>query len=813
MLPGFGVLCQPPVDDEVRWRLVVGLSFSSVNPKALKVLEYDKILRTLADHTSFFGGRSLALALEPSSSLAEVRRRLAMTTQARDYVDRRGSPPFGGAHDMRVEIDAAERGKTLLVQELLDVRDTVRAARSMRHAIAKRGEQWPELAGVADRIEPCPALYDSISGALSDDGSVVDDATPDLARLRKELRIARDRIARQVEAMLSNDSVRGCLQEVLVTQRDGRYVLPVKSEFRSRVKGVVHDTSDSGATVFVEPMNVVESGNRVRELEADEEKEIQRILRQLSEDVAAEADALRDSTAALSELDLAFAGAHLSSQMRAVEPEIVAGDSPVLEYPRARHPLLDPEKVVPVDARVGEDFRLLVITGPNTGGKTVTLKTMGLLTLMAQSGLHVPAADGAKLSVFDGVYADIGDEQSIEQSLSTFSGHMTNITAILQDASSRSLVLLDELGAGTDPVEGAALAKSLLEHLALRGITTVASTHYSQLKAFAHATPQVANASVEFDVETLQPTFELTIGLPGRSNALAIAQRLGLPDEIVETARGGMETSAVAMEDLLAEIREARAASVEDREAAAESRDEAERWAAKLEEAVAELKAEQAAVLRETRRQAARELSAAQETIAKLLRRVERDDATAEAIRRAAQELEDVVANVAAEPEASPVASAELQALRPGQHVRVVSFNQVGVLLQLGDREAEVQLGRMRISVPVSDVVADTESSGDLPEEPDVLHVHRAPDAPKSVPLELDLRGERVADGLDMVDGYLDDAALAGMPFVHIIHGHGTGAMREAVRDQLRHHPLVARSRPGERGEGGNGVTVVYLRD
>jgi DNA mismatch repair protein MutS2 len=576
----------------------------------------------------------------------------------------------------------------------------------------------------------------------------------------------------------------------------------------------VHDTSDSGATVFVEPIGVVESGNRLRELESDEEKEIARILRNLSADVAAEADALRDSIAALSELDLAFAAAHLSSQMRASEPEVVTSGQPLLEFPRARHPLLDQDSVIAIDARVGGDFRLLVITGPNTGGKTVALKTMGLLTLMAQSGLHIPAADGSRLSVFDSVYADIGDEQSIEQSLSTFSGHMTNITAILDEATDRSLVLLDELGAGTDPLEGAALAEALLEHLRARGVTTVASTHYSQLKSYAHSSADVANACVEFDVDTLQPTFELTIGLPGRSNALAIAHRLGLPDEIIEGARGRMEGSAVAMEDLLTEIRDARAAAAEDHEAAAEARRQSEEWAKRLEQAVVDLKAEQANALNESRRQALRELEAAQESIAKLLRRAESSAATTEAIEEAAAELEQIAHSVEEVPVPRPQPTVDLDELRPGQQVHVESFNQSGEVLRLIGTEAEVQLGRMRVTVPLSDL---SELSADESQVEDVeaslLHVHRAPDAAGSVPLELDLRGLRVADGLDKVDQYLDDAALVGMPFVHIIHGHGTGAMREAVRDQLKHHPLVVRSRPGGRGEGGNGVTVVYLRE
>ena len=916
-----------------------------MNPKTLAVLDFDKVRRQLADHTTFSAGRALAMALAPSTDPATVHLGQARTREARDYQDRRGGAELGGAHDMRAQIEAALRGKALIPQELLDIRDTVTAARRMRRALSRDRGRWPALAELSERLEPCPALYDAIQATLDDNGDVLDSASPALRRIRRELRVARERVMRQLEGMVSQGAVREHLQEALITQRSGRFVLPVKSEFRSRVPGVVHDTSDSGATVFIEPLSIIEPGNTLRHLELEEEKEVDRVLRALSGFVAAEADALNDSIAALAELDLAYACGEYAHQLHAVEPQLVEGTRkvreqqvveqasvplgqamvlpsqawdqsdpasaapgqspdqleqvsqpsdrspgrpdvvgvgqpkaprrsrdpgrmreepipPLLDFPRARHPLLDPATVVPVDVRVGEDFRLLVITGPNTGGKTVTLKTVGLLVLMAQSGLQIPAAEGARLTVLDGVFADIGDEQSIEQSLSTFSGHMTNIIGILSTATDRSLVLLDELGAGTDPVEGAALAKALLEHLRARAITTVASTHYSELKVYAHNTSGVANASVEFDVESLRPTYELTIGLPGRSNALAIAGRLGLPAPIVEAARGELDTGSVDLEVMLTEIRDARRRAQSDRDAAADGRRQAETWAAKLETAVHEVEKERTSILNTARRQAAGELAAAHEAIGVLERRAEKAATAAQAAATAAitapatsgagggaryaphsgagapypsgtpgaeaavaagaaaevaaarREIERLTGIVVPEPEAPTPLPAGLEALRPGHQVRVISFNGTGEVVRLHGDEAEIQLGRLRLNVPLTDLefLPQTQTQAPPP-PPTATRVNRAPEARADVGIELDLRGMRVEEGLDEMERHLDDALLAGMPWVRIIHGHGTGAMRQAVRDALRHHPAVDRSRPGEKGEGGDGVTVAYMVD
>jgi DNA mismatch repair protein MutS2 len=781
-----------------------------VDEKSLHVLEYDKITRRLADYTSFSGGRRLALDLRPAAERSVVAERLELLREAVHYSDRKGAPPLAGAHDMRDEAAAAERGRVLVPGELVDIRETLGAARRTRKALSGDPAR-PRLAAIAEELDDCPALFDALSSALDDEGRVVDGASRELARIRRALRVAHDRLVRTVDRLLQDPRIRDVLQEPLITQRSGRYVLPVKSAFRAKVPGVVHDTSDSGATVFVEPLAVVELGNRYRELAIEEEKEVERVLRELSGFVGAESAALADSIAGLAALDLAFACAAYGGATRATIPLLVDGPTPLLAFERARHPLLDPETVVPVDVAVGESYRQLVITGPNTGGKTVTLKTVGLLVVMAQAGLPIPAADGARLAPFDGVFADIGDEQSIEQSLSTFSGHLSNIVRILTDATSSSLVLLDELGAGTDPVEGAALAVALLDYLRARETTTVASTHYSELKAYAHATPGVMNASVEFDIESLRPTYELVIGLPGRSNALAIASRLGLPDEIVQAARAGLSSQAVAMEDLLAEIRTARAEAETERAATTALRADADRWARRLDEALAALEAERAEILAAARSEAAAELEAARRAIAALTAQAREAaalgraaDVTATADTAAA--ARDAVARLVETPRPRPSAPPAPDALAPGVRVRVPRYGVEGEVMDVrADGSVEIAMGALRMALPAADL--EVQEGAPPPLEAPAGGGSSAP----AVPLELDLRGLRVDDGLRELDVRLDRALLVGMPWVHVIHGHGTGAMKQAVREALRAHPRVRRFRAGEQGEGGDGVTVVYF--
>jgi len=496
-----------------------------MDDKSLEMLEFPRILERLARHTSFSAGRELALALRPSPDPEEVRRRLAETGQARALLSSRSCPSLGGVKDVRPLAKDAQRGIVLSPAQLLDIRDTLQAGKSLRRALLHSARQFPLLAAIAGEIEECPHLIEEIGRCLSERGEVMDKASAALAHIRGQLRDLRGRLLNRLQRIIADPANAPYIQEPLITQRGGRYVIPLKAEFKGRIRGLVHDTSASGATLFIEPMEVVELGNRLRELEVEEEREVRRILAALSQLVARDATLIERTVEALARLDLAFAKARYADEIEGVEPKLIPPSRRVrpLRLYRARNPLLDPATVVPIDVPFREDFSALVITGPNTGGKTVTLKTVGLLSAMAQSGLFIPAQEGSTLPIFSGIYADIGEEQSIEQSLSTFSSHMGNIIRILELADEHSLVLLDELGAGTDPVEGSALARAILSHLLKRGITTLVATHYPELKAFAHVTPGVENACVEFDAQTLMPTYELTIGLPGRSNAFAIA--------------------------------------------------------------------------------------------------------------------------------------------------------------------------------------------------------------------------------------------------------------------------------------------------
>ncbi|MFQ5855584.1 MAG: endonuclease MutS2 [Anaerolineae bacterium] len=795
-----------------------------MNPKSIRTLEFDKIRRQLADYTTFSAGHRLALQLEPATGFDEVANRLAGTTEARDLLDRHGGYiPMGGAHDVRPEVNDAELRKILLPQQLLDIRDTLARARTLKRTILKAEIPVPHLVSVSERIDECRALVNAISGALNDDGDVRDTASEALARIRRDLRIAHDRLMDRLHGIVNSQYNAQYLQEPLVTQRQGRYVVPLKTEFKGRIPGIVHDTSASGATVFIEPLSVVDLGNAWRELQIEEQREVERILRELSGFVAEQADPIRWTVEALGDIDLAFAKAQYAYALKATAPDLYRMDpaaspqrrsptqdnpyprirSPFIDLKRARHPLLDPETVVPIDLHVGDEFRVLVITGPNTGGKTVTLKTTGLVAMMAQAGLHIPAADGSALTPFDGIFADIGDEQSIEQSLSTFSSHMTNIIDILEHADSRSLVLLDELGAGTDPVEGSALARALLKHLLHRNITALVATHYSELKVFAYNAEGVRNASVEFDAETLSPTYRLTIGLPGRSNALAIARRLGLEPRIVADARASLSPSELEVEDMLEDIRVDRAAAAAARVASETAEREAQARARQLEERLAEIETERRRIINEARQEAQKELAELRSELEQLKRRAIHSEAT----ERALEHMEKLEERTQELPAVVPLPIPAIEDLQAGDRVWVSSLQREGQLTELSEDEAEVQIGTFRARVPLHELEPRAKPARTI--ERPAVSVSRS--GPSHVRMELDLRGQTVEDAALSLDKYLDDAYLASLPHVHIIHGKGTGALRRYVREALENHRLVAEFRRGDRHEGGDGVTVVRL--
>jgi len=785
---------------------------TKMDPKYLQILEFPKILDKVAKHTSFSAGRELALNLAPSSDIEEVKRRQRETSEARAFLDLKASVALGGACDLHPLVKKAEIAATLTPAELLDIRATLVAARALRGSILRSRTQFPLLAEKAQNIEGCSELVAEVARCINDRAEVVDGASPDLGHIRQELKLVHDRLLSKLERMISSPATSHFLQEALITQRDGRYVIPLKADFKGRIPGVVHDTSASGLTLFIEPLSTVELNNRWRELQLEEKREMERILKHLTAQVAEDGEAMRQTVEALAELDLAFAKAKYSEEIAGVEPQLVpfrkqeaGGKHPVfsIQLINARHPLLPADEVVPINVHIGGNFFILVITGPNTGGKTVSLKTVGLLALMAEAGLHVPANEGSTLSVFSGAYADIGEEQSIEQSLSTFSSHMTNIVNILKEADGESLVLLDELGAGTDPAEGSALARAILDYLRRRHITTFVATHYPELKVYAHVTPGVQNACVEFDLETLAPTFKLSIGLPGQSNALAIAKRLGLSPEVVEEARTWLSSTDLEVESFLTDIKWAREEAMAAKEAAQAAQREAEERAKELQERLRAIEAERREIINQARQEAQLELGQVREELRRIRARLEIAPLAKEPLAQATEEVEALRSEVEPLPEPSPVA---MEDLGVGAVVWVKGLQRQGEVIELFDDEVEVRIGSLRARVPL----ADLELQARREEEPAYGYTvslgHRPPPSP-----ELSIRGWRAEDVLPALDKYLNEAFLAGLPSVKIIHGKGTGVLSKLVREELSRHPLVASYRAGEEREGGDGVTVVNL--
>jgi DNA mismatch repair protein MutS2 len=813
-----------------------------MDEKSLDTLEFDKILDRLADYCSFNASAELAHALRPTAIVEEALRRQAETTEARIMLTTRPETTIGGARDVRSQAEAASRNTLLLTSDLLDIKATLISARTLVRTFERHKDTFPHLSETAEQFPPPLGIVDAISQAISERGEILDTASEKLASIRTELRISHDRLLTRLQRMVNNPEISQFLQENLVTQRDGRYVLPLRADFKGRIKAIVHDQSSSGATLFVEPLGVVDLNNRFRELQLEARDEERRILTELSRRVGDHAFYIIQAVETLAALDLAFSKAKYAEDLNAVAPalhEMRRSTNKESKHPgstvrlwQARHPLLDPEAVVPIDLELDPNTFALVITGPNTGGKTVSLKTVGLLALMAQSGLHIPAKEHSALSVFEAIYADIGDEQSIEQSLSTFSGHITTIIQILRTADSRSLVLLDELGAGTDPQEGAALAQAILTNLLARRVTTLVATHYPELKTYAHATPGVVNASVEFDLESLRPTYHLTIGLPGRSNALSIAQRLGLPEEIVTAARAGIDPDDLRSEDLLDEIHRQRDLTREARARADEDRNAAETVRTELADRLEKIEDERRDVLEDARAEAQGQLDELQAELREVRRALARARQPLEVLKSIEEDVEDLEEEIEMPVERGTApalathligaSSPEHRALRLGDRVRLRTLNTQGVVDTLGEEQAEIQVGSFRIRAQLTDLelVSGSQDITDLPKTTVSRSKDTQEDSPRdsglSLPpsphVELDLRGRRVDEALETLEGYLDSAFLASMPFVRVIHGKGTGRLREAVRQALRNHPNVASFETGHPGEGGDGVTVAKIR-
>ncbi len=779
-----------------------------VDERTLRVLEFPKIQTRLAGLTVTAAGKELAEALRPATHPDVVPHALQETAEAVALLAD-GEVPLRGTSDIRDLLRRARIGSALQPADLLALRDTLATARQCRGWIIARGERAPLLTEHAREVSQFDALEAAVRRTVADDGSIPDGASADLARIRREQRSTQGRITEKLDDLVRGPYAR-MLQDPLIMTRSDRYVVPVRQEFKSQFPGVLHDQSSSGATAFMEPLAIVPLGNQLRELEIAEREEILTLLRALTAEVAGVADQIARSYEALGRIDFAVAKALLAVSMQATAPH--ARTDGVLRLRRARHPLLAGD-VVPIDVALGEEYTTLVITGPNTGGKTVTLKTIGLLTLMAQAGLHLPADEGSEVAVFPQVFADIGDEQSIEQSLSTFSSHMGAIVGILKRLDSSSpgaLVLLDEIGAGTDPTEGVALARSLIERLHRLGARTVVTTHYNELKALAYTHPGIHNASVEFDPDTLRPTYRLLIGVPGRSNALYIAERLGLDPEIVQRARELLGPEVVAIDRVLRDIEADRREYEYELAEAARHRQEATKLQTQAAQELERLRIERKRVLVRLREEADALLMHARQEVEAIVTALKTSGpgAVQEARGRLRQLAEELSAKVQTEaaPEGEPLTEA-----RPGQVVYVVPLQRTGTVLSTADSrgEVEVEAGALRVKVQLSALRASASPPSSLPAQSPV-RVSGADVAP-AVPVSVSLRGMRIDEAIPILDKYLDDALVAGLRSVTVVHGKGTGTLRQAVHEFLKTHPHVKTFRLGERGEGETGATIVEL--
>lgn len=786
----------------------------------LRVLEFRKVLDRLAAHCTNAMGREAALALVPASFPEIVARRLQETREARGLIDLESGMPLGGIHDVREPVEQAAVGSRLAPIDLLDVAHTMGAARRLKVYLQKRGEACPLLAEIAGNIPMLPMMEQKIEESIADNGDVRDSATPELSRIRSQLKISHSRLMEKLNSILGSEKYKTFIQEPIITLREGRYCIPVKAENRVQLGGIVHDASASGATVFVEPAASVELGNQLKELAVKEEQEVARILARLTAMVQAAANDLRALLGLMANLDLANAKALLAGEMDASEPRM--NRQGIVRLHAARHPLLS-GNVVPIDVEVGNRFTTLLITGPNTGGKTVTLKTVGLLTLMAQSGLEIPAAVDSDLSIFDFVFADIGDEQDIQQSLSTFSAHLKNIVRILASlerkySEQNALVMLDEVGAGTDPAEGAALAKALLEEMKRLGARIIATTHYGELKEYAYSEPGVENSAVEFDRETLGPTYRLLLGVPGSSNAFYIAGRLGLSDRIVEDARTHLSHRDRTSADLLQQIEESRRKAFEMEREAQVAKQDAERLRDEYDKRVRQISDVQSTVRRQAEEEARTMLRRATEKAENIideLRKMNRGGRKGPTARQRLVSLRREVIQDLATPEAEPIEAPPAEGFRfkRGDRVRVTTLGLDGELLEEPRAGAvAVQIGAMRATLPVDSLrpskVAPEPALARQKSQASEIQMRKA----LHISPEVTIRAMRVDEAAPLLDRYMDDAYAAGLKEARIIHGRGTGALRKFVADYLHEYPGVQSFRVGDEAEGGDGVTVVTFK-
>ncbi|HEK4990458.1 TPA: endonuclease MutS2 [Clostridioides difficile] len=792
-----------------------------MNEKSLRVLEYNKIIDLLKKKASSSLGLKYIENLVPNTDFVEVKSMLEETSEAQSIIIKRGSVGLEGIHDIEDKVKRAYIGASLDPGSLIMIADTLRVARRLRNSLSSSDEEdfnYPIIQSLSNSLYVYKDIEDQIYNAIISEVEISDNASNTLRDIRRRIAQKNQSIRSKLNSIISSTTYQKYLQDAIISLRGDRFVVPVKSEYRSQVAGIVHDQSSSGATLFIEPMTIVEMNNELRQLKLGEQEEIERILSELSAMVGEVSEDLISNQEILGRLDFAFSKGKLSIQMRGIEPTL--NEDKYLNIKNGRHPLLDKKKVVANTIYLGRDFHTLVITGPNTGGKTVTIKTVGLFALMTQSGLHIPADYGSSMCVYDNVFADIGDEQSIEQSLSTFSSHMTNIVSILQNVTADSLVIFDELGAGTDPVEGAALAIAVLEDINSVGAKCIATTHYSELKNYALTKSGVENAAVEFDIETLSPTYKLLIGVPGKSNAFEISRKLGLSDYVISRAKEYINTENIALEDVLQNVEKNRIKAVEDREEAERLKEEIEKLKVEYDEKLEKLVSQRDKMIEKAKSEAFSIIRQAKEEvdiIIKELRSLEQERASKEKNRKIEELRKELTSSMGSlQPTVKSmivpkVSNKEIKDLKPGEEVKVITLNQNGSVVSVDKKrkEAVVQIGIMKMTLPFKSL-QKTRKDVSTNVTKSTRNIIRSKSG--SVKNEVDLRGLNLEEAIMEVEKYLDDAYVAGLEFVTVIHGIGTGVLKAGLQDILRRNRHVKSQRGGQYGEGGAGVTIVKLK-
>lgn len=792
-----------------------------MNQKALKTLEFDKIVKQLTELATSYLGKEKCRALEPMNMIDDITAAQLETSAALTRIFQKGSVSFRGVRDLRPSLKRLEVGSTLSMEELLHVSSLLDA--TLRVKSYGRTDSDEETSDCLEErfltLEPLSPLNNELKRCIVSEEEMADDASSTLKNIRRSIKLTNDRVHEQLNQIVNASTTRTMLQDALITMRNGRYCLPVKAEYRSRFQGMIHDQSSSGSTLFIEPMAIVKLNNELRELAMKDQEEVERILAELSNQVGLELEPLHENLVILRDLDFIFAKALLSKQMKASQP--LFNTNGYVNIKKGRHPLIDAKKVVPIDIYLGKEFDLLIITGPNTGGKTVSLKTVGLFTLMGQAGLHVPCFDGSELALFDEVYADIGDEQSIEQSLSTFSSHMTNTVSILQHATPNSLVLFDELGAGTDPTEGAALAMSILSSLHSKGIRTMATTHYSELKVFALTTDGIENACCEFSVETLRPTYRLLIGIPGKSNAFAISSKLGLGDDIIEDAKKRIDSQDKSFEDLLTDLEASRITMEREQEELTAYKAEIEELKLKLKQKNEKIDNAKERILREANEEARSILQEAKDYADDTIKKYNKWSKESNLQKSMEQErnalrdrLKDKEGKVALGNKKKQNKSNKASDFKLGDSVMVLSLNLRGTVSSLPNAKGDlyVQMGILRSQVNISDLELLDEEVITAPNLTRTGSGKIKMSKSSSIRPEINLIGKTVDEAISVLDKYLDDAYLSHLPKVTVIHGRGTGALKNAVHQFLKKTSYVKTFRVGSFGEGDQGVTIVEFK-